>query len=183
MTVRCKSCLSEVQKLNYAVRKDQILKQNQRWYEANKDEHNARRRLTLDREKQKARCKSYYESNKEAVRAANHAWAIANQEKVREYWRNYAKRNQDNRSALSAKRRASKLNATPRWDSELTDFVAKEASALARMRANMFGFEWDVDHIVPLAGKNVCGFHVWNNLQVIPSDVNRRKSNKFEVNR
>ena len=37
------------------------------------------------------------------------------------------------------------------------------------------GFE--VDHIIPLRGKTVSGFHVENNLQVIPKFINIAKSN------
>lgn len=42
-----------------------------------------------------------------------------------------------------------------------------------------YGVPHSVDHMIPLQGKLVCGLHVWNNLQIIPSCLNSRKMNKF----
>ena len=78
-----------------------------------------------------------------------------------------------------ATRRATRAKeARVEWDKELTDLVYMEAHKLRVLRNNCTGFEWHVDHVVPLKGKEVCGLHVWNNFAVIPKVENLRKGNK-----
>lgn len=83
--------------------------------------------------------------------------------------------------ASDARKRARKLQASPKWDVELTRLVATEAAHLANLRARATGFQWDVDHMIPLLCKTACGLHTWANLQVIPHDMNLRKFNRLEL--
>lgn len=74
-------------------------------------------------------------------------------------------------NAKSAKRRATKLQATPRW---------ANIKKIREIYKNCpVGYE--VDHIVPLNGELVCGLHVENNLQYLTPKENGEKSNKFTV--
>lgn len=38
--------------------------------------------------------------------------------------------------------------------------------------------QMEVDHIVPLKNKLVCGLHTWDNLQLLPSTINNKKGNR-----
>lgn len=78
-----------------------------------------------------------------------------------------------------AKRRATLLNATPKWYDSFDDFVLSEAYNLCKSREAATGIRWEVDHVVPLQGKNVCGLHWHLNWNVIPMYDNRSKGNAF----
>jgi hypothetical protein len=92
-------------------------------------------------------------------------------------WR---KQNPSQRNALKAAYKASKVKATPSWlnldqKEQIVNFYE-----LAKDCCLTTGLLYEVDHIVPLRGKNVCGLHVPWNLQILPVDINRRKSNSHE---
>lgn len=127
--------------------------------------------------------KSWRKANPEKVRGFNSAWKKANPEKTRAYEAAYtakhpAKRkakeaayrlaNPAKRAAWQAKRVAQQLMATPPW----ADLAAIEA---IYQEASLLGME--VDHIVPLQGKSVCGLHVSHNLQLLTKSENSRKRN------
>lgn len=75
----------------------------------------------------------------------------------------------------SSARRAGIDKATPSWaDRE----AIKDVYTRCLMRSRVTGIKYEVDHIIPLKGKNVSGLHVHWNLQIIPAFENRKKSNK-----
>ena len=75
------------------------------------------------------------------------------------------------RNATDAKRRASKLQRTPAW---------ADLKAIKQFYLNC-PEGYHVDHIVPLQGVNVSGFHVLNNLQYLTKSENSSKGNRYAV--
>lgn len=87
----------------------------------------------------------------------------------------YKARNGGKLRAATARRRATKIAATPGWSEA---FFIEEAYDLAQRRSRVLGFSWHVDHVVPLRNARVCGLHVIANLNVIPGVENMRKNNR-----
>jgi len=71
------------------------------------------------------------------------------------------------------RRRSAEERATPAW---LADYQVFEMD-LIRNEAKRAGMT--VDHIVPLRGASAWGLNVPWNLQLMPADENRRKSNRY----
>ncbi len=88
----------------------------------------------------------------------------------------YKKLNAGKVCAWGQKHRSLKLQATPSWYEkdkvELIYIKAKEWSKI-------LGCELQVDHIVPLNSKLVCGLHCWSNLQLLDKPINGSKRNKL----
>tara|TARA_X000001382_G_C3049592_1_gene140629 strand:+ start:59 stop:517 length:459 start_codon:yes stop_codon:yes gene_type:complete len=70
-----------------------------------------------------------------------------------------------------AKRRAYKLQRTPKW----ANFETIKQFYLNCPKG------YHVDHIIPLQGKNVSGLHILNNLQYLTKTQNLSKGNKFLI--
>ncbi len=106
----------------------------------------------------------WYKINIDKEKANIAKWRAANTGKV---------------NAINAKRRAAKLNATPCWltKEQLLEIqwyydTAKELQWLSEEPL-------EVDHVVPLQGKDVSGLHVPWNLQILPESLNCSKGNKY----
>lgn len=75
---------------------------------------------------------------------------------------------------------AAKLNATPKWLTENQLAHIRAHYETAQIIKREFGELLEVDHIIPLRGKDVCGLHVPWNLQLMAKSANCQKSNKYE---
>lgn len=162
------------------------LESMQKWYKENQDKkiaYQAERRIEnpeYDSE--------YYLKNKEAILArdrkyrADNADAISSRRKeFREKNPNYiSEYNDKNRARIRgylAQRRAAKIQRSfPLTDDQKADMDhIYEQQALLRY----LGYDYHVDHVIPLRGEEVSGLHVPWNLQLIPASVNLTKGNKL----
>lgn len=158
----CRTCV------NCARRKptlspDEITKQKQickkRRLEKKKEYYRKNRETHLQR------MMEHYQANLEVYKTRAIQWKIKNRDK----W-----------NARCMERYTLKLRACPKWLTEDEHWMIEQAYALAKMREQVCGGKWHVDHIVPLRGKTVSGLHVPWNLQVIPASVNCAKRNTWK---
>lgn len=129
--------------------------------------------------------------NSEHVKTYNEIWNEQNPDYHNEYrncnkkdiiqrQENWRKNNPDKNTAKSNKYRCNKLNATPKWLTEQHFKEMQEWYTLAKELQWLSVEKLQVDHIVPLKGKYVCGLHVPWNLQILPKSVNISKGNRLK---
>ena len=188
---RCPECYKVWQDLN----REKSKLRSKNWYLANPEKANlavnAWRSLNKEKyqvkhkawheaniERQKNNIKRWIENNPGKIRIKNALWYQQNSEHKRAHSVSYNKKNPGIRNALSAKYRATKLFATPKW---LTEQHIKQVDCyyiVAKWVESILNEPIEVDHIVPLQGENVSGLHVPWNLQLLTEKENIRKSNK-----
>lgn len=132
-------------------------------------------------EKIKQHNDTQYAKHSEALAERSRKFYSENAKILRIKKQEYQRKNLHIYAKINAKRRAAKLQRTPKWLGPDDWFMIKEVYELAALRTKMLGFPWEVDHIIPLQGDKVSGLHVPHNLQVIPRKLNRAKWNLYEV--
>ena len=121
---------------------------------------------TANRKKTSERVQAYRVANPEKVKQSIQNWRDNNSVRYKAYM-NFA----------AAKRRADQEQRTPDWLNKAHLFEI-ECIYTYCQAIRKVGLNYEVDHIVPLRGENVSGFHVPWNLQVIPTAENRSKGNR-----
>jgi hypothetical protein len=118
----------------------------------------------------------YYWRNKDKKREYDASRRQQLPQKYRQASKKFREANRWKKNADTATRRASLRGACPSWaDRKQILMFYKTASRVSAQT----GIPHEVDHIVPLRGKGVCGLHVPYNLQVITADANLRKGNRL----
>lgn len=103
--------------------------------------------------------RKYCTANPERKRISNRRWQLTHP---------------GHRAANEARRRATKLRATPKW-------LTKEQLEEIRQFYLNCPKGYHVDHIHPLKGKGLCGLHVPWNLQYLTASENVHKYNNIGV--
>lgn len=120
----------------------------------------------------------YRAANKDRLSAARKQNELNTIEKVRSRNKLYKINNKGKVNALKAKRKALKLQRTPRWsDLETIDQIYIKCAEISKTT----GIMHHVDPILPLQAELVSGLHVPNNLQIITASENCSKRNSFEI--
>jgi len=188
----CKKCESDLSKI-YRLKNKEKLSQSAKMYYSNNSEIIKRKtneHYHNNIDKIKVSRKIYRESNVEKLREVGRIYSLENKHKIKEYRRAnatqikettriYHKNNIDLINSITAKRRAAKLQATPKWLTmeQLTQIrlFYREAKELEKLD----GIKRHVDHIIPLQGEKVRGLHVPWNLQILTAAENISKKNKI----
>lgn len=114
--------------------------------------------------------REYATKNKNKVLAHKKKYRDSNKDKLNLYIKNKKKQNRELYNFYESKRRAKKLKATPKW----ADLEKIKLFYLNCPKG------YQVDHIIPLQGKNVSGLHIETNLQYLKTADNRKKGNKYD---
>lgn len=149
------------------------------------------RRFILDRqaeryhespEKVRERNREYARANREAKRERDRDYYQRNKVEIMAYQKWYVSENPEKANAwFSASRAKRRERFIPLSDDlgELNQLCMEEAYHAAKERSELFGFEWHVDHMIPLQADEASGLHIYSNIQVIPAHLNQLKHKKM----
>ena len=110
----------------------------------------------------------------------NRQYHAEHPDRIKEHKRNHKKANPGKYAAYANKRRAAKLQRTPKWLTKDDHDLIKQIYIRCAEITDSTGIPHQVDHIFPLQGEDICGLHDFPNLQIIPADENQSKSNRLQ---
>jgi hypothetical protein len=119
-----------------------------------------------------AKRSAYFEATRAQARARTRAWVCKNPDRKRAMDASFKAQNRTLVTSYKAAYRARKMRATPPW------LTAEHWEDIRKIYASCPPGH-DVDHIVPLQGRSVCGLHVPWNLRVLTRDENNRRPRIF----
>ena len=125
---------------------------------------------TYSKEKRARSDRKWRLNNLDELKVKRKLWVDKNPD----YAKLYSKNNRAAFNFNGSVRRSLKKNATPEWfEKDKIKLLYKKAKWLERLT----GLKYHVDHIIPLNHPEVCGLHVWANLQILEKSENLKKSN------
>ena len=134
---------------------------------------------SIHKETVSARGKRYREERAKQISAQRAIHTAQNKERLAEYQKQWRLANPGKSNARTARRRAARRKAIPKWLTK-EHYLETEAKYIEAVnKSKETGIPHEVDHEIPLRGDNVCGLHVPWNLKVITKSENRKKSKKF----
>lgn len=175
---KCKTCNSAYEKEN----QERVSKRAKLYRERVRGERNRKQKVYRDKRRQemgdtiREYHTNYYAANKKILNEKQRARYQNEREKWREYSKQYAKNNRAKMNAILSRRKAMQKQAVPSWaDFDAIRSFYEKAQAITRET----GVEHEVDHIVPIKSRYVCGLHCQQNLQVLTAEENNRKNNSW----
>ena|ERR1700677_1184159 len=178
---KCKACIKITRKVYRKKNKYKIAQQTKAYQKAHKPEHlfSNRKYYLKTKDKKLAYQRQYRLLNKDKLLIRDRLYNKKNKEKRRQQEKQWRILNRGAYNCKSAKRRAAKLQRTPKWLTQLEHEKIKEYYLYAQFFTESLEVSHDVDHIIPLQGKNISGLHVPENLQILAAKQNDQKGNKW----
>ena len=139
-------------------------------------------RAEANPEKTKARSKSYYENNKEAIYERASAWARKNSDKRRLTERKYRESNSDKRLYWESNRRARLLEVEANFPENgkdiLFDFYGYDCMNPSCTKELSDRNPLTMDHVIPVTWEG--GTHSLDNMQILCLSCNASKGNRSD---